>query len=151
GLAARRAAAFVFFSTEYVFDGRGGPYSEEDAVAPISVYGRSKLEGERAVMAANARSLVVRTTAVYGPWLQVTNFVYHLRRRAAEGKRMKVPTDQRSSPTYNVDPAAATVELVERNARGVVHVAGPDVIDRYAFALIACEVFGLDADVLLPV
>src|SRR5262249_59213988 len=61
GLAARRAAAFVFFSTEYVFDGRGGPYSEEDAVAPISVYGRSKLEGERAVMAANARSLVVRT------------------------------------------------------------------------------------------
>src|SRR5262245_28146345 len=150
-LAAKRNAAFVFFSTEYVFDGRQGPYGEDDPVAPLSVYGRSKLDGERAVMAANPRALVVRTTVVYGPEPQGKNFVYQLRRRIAAGETMKVPADQRSSPTFNVDLATATVELVERACCGVVHVAGPSVIDRYAFARLACDVFGLDASLVIPV
>jgi len=150
-LAAERGAAFVFFSTEYVFDGRDGPYGEDDPVAPLSVYGRSKLDGERAVMAANARALVVRTTVVYGPEPQGKNFIYQLRRRAAAGEPLKVPADQRSSPTFNVDLAAATIDLVERAARGVVHVAGPSVIDRYAFARMACDVFALDARLVVPV
>jgi dTDP-4-dehydrorhamnose reductase len=150
-LAAERDAAFVFFSTEYVFDGRGGPYGEDDPVAPLSVYGRSKLEGERAVVAAKARALVVRTTVVYGPEPQGKNFVYQLLGRAAAGEPLKVPVDQRSSPTFNIDLAAATVELVERATHGVVHVAGPALIDRYAFARLACEVFDLDAGFLVPV
>jgi len=150
-LAAKRGAAFVFFSTEYVFDGRGGPYAEDDPVAPLSVYGRSKLDGERAVMAANPRALVVRTTVVYGPEPQGKNFIYQLRRRLAAGETVKVPADQRSSPTFNVDLATATVELVERAGRGVVHVAGPSVIDRYAFARQACDVFELDVSLVVPV
>jgi len=150
-LAAERSAAFVFFSTEYVFDGRAGPYAEDDPVAPLSVYGRSKLDGERAVMAANVRSLVVRTTVVYGEEPQGKNFIYQLRRRAAAGETSKVPADQRSSPTFNVDLATATVELVERATRGVVHVAGPSVIDRYAFARMACDVFELDTRLVVPV
>ena len=150
-LASERGATFVFFSTEYVFDGRSGPYGEDHPVAPLSVYGRSKLDGERAVVAANPRALVVRTTVVYGPEPQGKNFVYQLLRRAAAGEPLKVPADQRSSPTFNVDLAAATVELVERTTHGVVHVAGPVVMDRYAFARLACEVFGLDAGFLVPV
>jgi len=150
-LAAERGATFVFFSTEYVFDGRGGPYGEDDPVAPLSVYGRSKLDGERKVVAANPRALVVRTTVVYGPEPQGKNFVYQLLRRAATGEPLKVPADQRSSPTFNADLAAATVELVERETHGVVHIAGPLVMDRYAFARIACDVFGLAASFLVPV
>src|SRR5207245_8760228 len=88
-LAAERGAVFVFFSTEYVFDGRAGPYAEDDPVAPLSVYGRSKLDGERAVMAANVRSLVVRTTVVYGEEPQGKNFIYQLRRRHAAGEPAK--------------------------------------------------------------
>jgi dTDP-4-dehydrorhamnose reductase len=150
-LAAKRGAAFVFFSTEYVFDGRDGPYGEDDPVTPLSVYGRSKLDGERAVMAANPRALVVRTTVVYGPEPQGKNFIYQLRRRIAAGETVKVPADQRSSPTFNVDLANATVELVERACGGVVHVAGPSVIDRYAFARLACDVFDLDVGLVVPV
>jgi dTDP-4-dehydrorhamnose reductase len=149
--AVERGAGFVYFSTEYVFDGAGGPYGEDDRVNPLSVYGRSKLEGERAALAANPRTLVVRTTVVYGPEPQGKNFVYQLLHRARRGEPMRVPTDQRSSPTYNPDLAAATVELAERGVTGVVHVAGPEVVDRHAFARLACEVFDLDPGFLEPV
>jgi dTDP-4-dehydrorhamnose reductase len=143
--AAGRGAGFVYFSTEYVFDGTAGPYAEDDPVHPESVYALSKLEGERRVVAENPRAIVIRTTVVYGPERQGKNFVYQVLRRARNGEPIRVPNDQRSSPTYNVDLAAATVELIERDFRGVLHVAGPDVLDRHAFALEVCRVFGLDA------
>lgn len=146
-----RGAGFVYYSTEYVFDGTSGPYGEDDPVRPISVYGRSKLEGERGVRVANARALVLRTTVVYGPDPQGKNFVYQLLRRLRAGERVGVPVDQVSSPTYNVDLAAATVELIEKNVAGVLNVAGSDVLDRYAFARLACEIFDLDARLLEPV
>ena len=148
--AAARAAGFVYYSTEYVFDGVAGPYAEEDPVRPLSVYGASKLEGERAVQAANPRTVVVRTTVVYGPEPQGKNTVYQLLRRLRAGEPMRVPADQVTSPTYNVDLAAASVELVEHGASGVFHVAGETVIDRYAFALHAGKVFELDTGLLEP-
>ena len=149
--AAERGAGIVFYSTEYVFDGERGPYAEDDPVRPLSVYGRSKLEGERAVGEANPRAVIVRTTVVYGPEPQGKNFVYQLLRRGRAGERMRVPDDQVSSPTCNVDLAAASVELTEREIRGVYHVAGPEVLDRHAFARLVCRVFGLEAALLDPV
>jgi len=148
-LAAARAArdagaGFAFYSTEYVFDGASGPYAEDDAANPLSVYGRSKWEGERAVLAEVPRALAIRTTVVYGPERQAKNFVYQLIRHCRRGQPMRVASDQVSSPTYNVDLAQATVELCERDARGVYHLAGDGILDRYAFALIACKVFELD-------
>jgi dTDP-4-dehydrorhamnose reductase len=149
--AARQGAGVLFYSTEYVFDGTAGPYGEDDPVNPLSVYGRSKLEGERAVLAENRRAVVVRTTVVYGPEPQGKNFVYQLRRLAQAGERMRVPIDQVSSPTYNADLAAASVELAERDLRGVYHVAGREILDRHAFARLACQAFGLDATLIEPV
>jgi len=149
--AAERGAGIVFYSTEYVFDGERGPYAEDDPVRPLSVYGRSKLEGERAVVEANPRALIVRTTVVYGPEPQGKNFVYQLLRRGRADERMRAPNDQVSSPTYNVDLAAASVELAERGLAGVYHIAGPEVLDRHAFARLACREFGLDEAMLTPV
>jgi dTDP-4-dehydrorhamnose reductase len=143
--AAKRGAGFVYFSTEYVFDGEAGPYDEDDPVHPQSVYALSKLEGERRAIEENPRTIVVRTTVVYGPERQGKNFVYQVLRRARAGEPVRVPNDQRSSPTYNVDLAAATVELIERDFRGVLHVAGPVVLDRHAFARQVCAAFDLDA------
>ena len=149
---ARRAGAgFVYYSTEYVFDGERGPYAEDDPARPLSVYGQSKWEGERAVLADLERALVVRTTVVYGPDRQEKNFVYQLIRNCRSGQPMRIPADQVSSPTYNVDLASATVELCERDLRGVFHLAGDGVLDRYAFARLACEVFALDPARLEPV
>ena len=149
--AAKRGAGFVYFSTEYVFDGTAGPYAEDAPVHPLSVYGRSKLEGERQIAAENPRCAIIRTTVVYGPEPQGKNFVYQMLGRVRAGETIQVPRDQVSSPTYNVDLAAATVELIEGDFRGVVHVAGPVVLDRYALALEVCAAFGLDARLVKPV
>src|SRR5262245_45415777 len=149
--AAERGAGIVYFSTEYVFDGEGGPYAEDDPVRPISTYGRSKLEGEDSVRRTNPRAVIARTTVVYGPEPQGKNFVYQLLRRGRAGEPMRAPADQVSSPTYNVDLAAASVELAERDFCGVYHIAGPDLLDRHAFARLVCRMFGLNEGSLAPV
>jgi dTDP-4-dehydrorhamnose reductase len=150
--AARHAGAgFVFFSTEYVFDGERGPYAEDDPARPLSQYGLSKWEGERAVLAEIPRAIVVRTTVVYGPDRQEKNFVYQLIRNCRSGQPMRIPADQISSPTYNADLTAATVELCERDLCGVYHLAGDGILDRFAFARLACQIFALDPSHLTPV
>jgi dTDP-4-dehydrorhamnose reductase len=143
-VASRRRTPFVFYSTEYVFDGTSGPYGESDRVRPLSVYGRSKLAGEEAVLAAHAGALVIRTTVVYGLDAQAKNFVYQVLRRGRAGERMRVPADQRSSPTYVEDLVEVSLTLVDKQAHGVVHVVGPEVLDRHAFAGEVCRVFALD-------
>lgn len=119
----RRAAALgaplVVFSTDYVFDGRkAAPYVESDAPAPLSAYGRSKLESERAV---GEEAWIVRSSWLFGP--DGHNFVRTMLRLAAEQEVVAVVDDQRGCPTYAVHLAAAVRELVELE-RGIWHVAG---------------------------
>ena len=144
-------AGFVFYSSDYVFDGVAGPFSENDTPRPLSVYGRSKHEGERAVLVACRRAVVIRTSVVYGPERQEKNFVYQLIRACRAGQPFRPAVDQRASPSYNPDVAAASVELCERELLGLWHVAGSEVLDRYAFALLTCKEFGLDASRLTAV
>jgi len=144
-------ARTVYYSTEYVFDGKNGPYSETDEARPVSVYGRSKLEGERAVLEADPQALVIRTTVVYGPETSGKNFAYRLAARVLAGEAMEVPRDQISSPTYGRDLARASTMLVEKGTTGVVNVAGGEVVDRAAFALRVVRAAGLDAGFIEPV
>lgn len=144
-------AGFVYYSSDYVFDGVGGPFGEDDAPHPLCVYGRSKHEGEQAVQAACRRAVIIRTSVVYGPERQEKNFVYQLIRACREGREFRLASDQRASPSYNPDVAKASVELCERGLLGLWHVAGPEVLDRYAFAALVCKEFGLDASRLSAV
>ena len=148
--AARAGAGFVYYSSDYVFDGVGGPYAEDAPPRPLGVYGQSKWEGEQAVLGALERALVVRTSVVYGPERQEKNFVYQLIRACRGGQGFRPAVDQRASPSYNVDVAAATVECCEREERGIWHLAGADTIDRMAFARLICRVFDLDGSRLTP-
>lgn len=147
---ARLGAALVYYGTDYVFGEHGGPYAETDPTGPLGVYGASKLEGERRVLAACPEALILRTNVVFGPEPQGKNFVYQLIKALGSGRPLTVPTDQLSSPTYNRDLARASVELVEGLERGVWNVAGPEVVDRATFARMAAAVFGLDAGGLKP-
>ena len=149
--AQRRNLPFVYFSTEYVFDGSAehpGPYPEQDERRPLSVYGRSKLAGEEAVCKACPCALVLRTTVVYGPDARQKNYLYSLMRNLATGTRMRVPEDQVSTPTYNLDLIAAAMGLVECGASGVFHVCGPEVLGRLEFARRIAEELGLDGSLL---
>jgi dTDP-4-dehydrorhamnose reductase len=149
--ARRRGLPFVYFSTDYIFDGLAenpGPYAEDAPPNPLSVYGRSKLMGERGVHDAHPEALVIRTTVVYGPDDRQKNYIYSLMRNLSTGTVMRVPQDQISTPTYNRDLAQATLGLVDAGARGVFHVAGPELSGRLEFAQQAAAALGLDASLL---
>jgi dTDP-4-dehydrorhamnose reductase len=151
---AARHIPFVFFSTDYVFDGSNenpGPYSEDALTNPLSVYGRTKLEGERAILSAHPDALILRTNVVYGPDRQRKNFLYTLRRLLTAGTTMRVPTDQLSTPTYNEDLATATLALANAGHTGLFHISGRELLSRYDFALLACEVLQLDASLIQPI
>ena len=135
----------VFFSTDHVFDGDEPSYREADAVHPLSMYARSKMEAEDAIREAiPAQHLIIRTGWLYGPDLQRRNFVVRLIDRVRAGEDVDVPSDQWGSPTYTDDLARAAGFLVERAEAGTFHATGPELIDRVALALRVCERFELD-------
>ncbi|HEX5164945.1 MAG TPA: dTDP-4-dehydrorhamnose reductase [Thermomicrobiales bacterium] len=134
---ARAAAAcdaqLVYVSTNFVFDGtKPDPYHECDDPAPISVYGHSKLAGEREVLAATNRSFVVRTAMVYAATGR--NFVLTMRRLMADRDRLTVVNDQFGNPTYAPDLAAGIVQLVERAPFGVYHMTNAGTASWYEWA-----------------
>jgi dTDP-4-dehydrorhamnose reductase len=109
--ARRLGAGIVQFSTDYVFDGaKPSPYVETDAPAPLNVYGRTKLEGERAVIASGARYLILRTSWVYAA--RGRNFLNTILRLAAERPELRVVDDQRGSPTSANAIAAGVATLL---------------------------------------
>lgn len=129
--AARRGAPVIHISTDYVFDGRkDSPYVETDPPNPLTVYGRSKLEGEAAVASANPRHVILRTAWIHSPFGR--NFVSAMLARARNGERLQVVDDRWGSPTY-APHLAETILGVARalaagkdcdNLWGVYHAAG---------------------------
>lgn len=145
-----RFCKFVYYSSEYVFDGEKGPYSEIDSPTPMTIYGRSKLQGEKNILSVNPYSLILRTTVVYGPELNGKNFVASLRKKLTQDQSVKVACDQVSSPTYNQDLAARTLDLIKLKKHGIWNVVGPELMDRASFAFLAAEIFNLDKKLIIP-
>jgi dTDP-4-dehydrorhamnose reductase len=131
--AARAGAEMVHISTDYVFDGRkGAPYTELDRADPLSVYGRSKYEGELLVMAAHPTACVLRTAWLYGEY--GNNFVKAILKAADRGGPLKVVADQVGSPTWTRHLARAIGELIQTPVRGLFHVANAGACSRFEFA-----------------
>jgi dTDP-4-dehydrorhamnose reductase len=129
---ARQGARLVQISTDFVFDGqKQEPYAEDDAVAPLSAYGRSKREGEEAALGAPA-SLVVRSSWLFGRggW----NFIEAILKQVEGGKRrLTVVTDQRGRPTATTDLAEAILALLEAGATGIYHFANRGEVSWFEF------------------
>jgi dTDP-4-dehydrorhamnose reductase len=148
--AARVGARFVYFSTDYVFDGLAGPYSEDSPSDPLSVYGQAKRDAELALaQELGDKQLTIRTSWVFGPEGQGKNFAYQLLRSLNERKPVVCPSDQISSTSYGPDVARAVVSLVEQGASGLVHVAGPEVMGRVEFARAIARAFDCDQDLIV--
>lgn len=147
----RLGAKHVFFSSDYVFDGAAGPYSEEDPPSPRSVYGRTKLAAEQLIRELAPDHLIIRTTVVYGWEHQGKNFVTRLLQNLQQGQDVRVPEDQVGSPTYVPNLAQAVRELVQEGKRGTYNLAGCQLADRYDFALAVARAFGLRGDLIRPV
>jgi dTDP-4-dehydrorhamnose reductase len=145
-------ARLVHLSTEYVFDGRAGPYGEDDPPNPLGVYARTKLESEGEVAARCPDWAVARTTVLYGYARNVRpNFVLWLLERLAVGQSVRVVADQIGSPTLADNLAEMVLALAESGSSGIYHTVGASRLDRYTFARLAAETFDLDPNLIAPV
>jgi dTDP-4-dehydrorhamnose reductase len=146
--AAEAGAVVIHLSTDYVFSGdAGGEYAETDATGPQNVYGLSKLEGERAVAAANPRHVILRTAWVYSPFGK--NFVRTMLTLASQRERVRVVADQRGNPTAAADIADGILRMAKTIAGGelaehygIFHLAGEGSTD---WAGLARHVFATSA------
>ena len=137
------------FSSEYVFDGKDGPYRESDGVAPLNVYGMQKVALEE-LARSSPRHLVLRVSGVFGEEPRRKNFVWQLVDRLRGGGTFDVPSDQVITPTDAASLGTAVVELLDRRAFGTFHAAGPDVMSRVEFARLVARAFGLPAAKIVP-
>lgn len=134
-LCAEYGSRLVYVSTDYVFDGSGGAPWREDTgrLRPLNVYGRSKLEGERAVTALTGRAFIVRTAWLFGS--HGKNFVDTMLRLGAERGELRVVDDQTGSPTYTKDLARLLADMAGSDAYGVYHaVSAGGYVSRRVFA-----------------
>ena len=140
-------ARLVHFSTDYVFDGLARhPYTEDDPTHPLGAYAVSKLVGELYAQAYLDRTLVVRTSGVFGPGGLATapgNFVELMLRLAGSRNPIRVVEDHFASPTFAPWLAARTVDLVDRNLEGVFHIGGGTPTSWFEFARIIFQVAGV--------
>ena len=146
----RHGARLVQLSTDYVFDGTASiPYSEDSPISPLSVYGRSKAEGEHLVLAAQPSALVLRTSWLYG--VHGPNFVSAILAAAARENTLRVLTDQHGQPTWTVDVARQVRAAVAAGIPGgIYHATNAGQATRFEFAQEILRLAGLDPERVEP-
>ena len=149
-LAKEYGTKLIQYSTDFVFDGRGDrPYRTDDAPNPISAYGASKLLGETRLQENDPPGwIIIRTAWLFGP--QGNCFPKTMVKFAQSGRPLRVVNDQMGSPTYTLDLVDATLNLIDRNAKGIFHVTNSGVTSWYDFAAASLQEFGVEGD-LAPV
>src|SRR5215207_3050927 len=143
--AAKVYAKVIYPSTDYVFNGEGGPYGESHDPDPINAYGRTKLAGERATALVNGQSFIVRTSWLFGP--HGGNFVETMLRLGQGGGPVVVVHDQVGCPTYTGHLAVGLLRLIDSASYGIHHMSGEGSCSWYEFAL---EIFRRSAPIKLP-
>lgn len=139
----------IHFSTDYIFDGKKGPYSEIDIPNPVSFYGRSKLASENAITASGINYCIIRTMVLFGVGKNVKpNFALWLIDKLNKGIPVNIVDDQIGCSTIVDDLAYGTLKIIEQEKSGVYNISGRDVESRYDFTLKLCDVFGFDKNLV---
>jgi dTDP-4-dehydrorhamnose reductase len=147
-------ARLVQVSTDFVFNGKRGPYDEGARPDPINYYGRTKLAGENAVReAGRANWAIVRTVLLYGTGrdLSRSNIVLWVADQLSAGEPLHIVEDQYRTPTHVDDLAAGIERLLHHEQTGIYHVSGADFVSIYDLACSVAEAFGRDASLIEPV
>jgi len=151
-LSRNQGAHLIHYSTDYIFDGTKGPYSENDLARPLGYYGKSKLASENTIKSLFSDYTIIRTCVLYGYGIQVKkNFFLWVYENLKSNKKINVVTDQYNNPTLAEDLAKGTRLVVENSAMGVYHMAGKKYLSRYEFAREIAEAFNLNSELIIPI
>ena len=138
-------AKLLYVSTDFIFDGSAGPYSEEDQPKPLNYYGSTKLSAETEVMESGLHWAIARTVLVIGNAVGTrSNIISWVKDKLGKGERIKVVNDQFRTPTFTEDLAKGILLILEKNARGIYHISGKDLLTPYDIALKTAAHFRLD-------
>jgi len=138
----------VYVSTDYVFDGNSGMYYEDSVPNPLSVYGKSKLEGEKMIQTFSSDWCIARTSTPFGLHPTKKSFPIWVIENLQKQKQIDVLTDQFTSPTYVPSLSRMLIEISERHLTGIIHVASASKISRYEMAKLVSDKLGLDGKLL---
>jgi dTDP-4-dehydrorhamnose reductase len=141
---------FVFISTDFVFDGIEGSYSEDAELNPISFYGKTKQEGERLVSLAKIPWAIVRTCLVYGNVFSGsrTNIISWVIENLENNKPIRVVSDQFRTPTYVEDLAKGILLIIQQKATGIYHISGNEILTPYEIAQQTAHFLGLNSGLI---
>ena len=138
----------VYVSTDYVFDGNLGMYKEDDVANPLGFYGKSKLEGEKAVQNFSANWCIARTSTPFGLHPTKKSFPMWVIENLQKQKQIDVLIDQFTSPTYIPNLSRMLIEISERRITGIINTAGASKISRYQMASMVSDKLNLDGTLL---
>jgi len=142
-------AHFIHFSTDYIFDGKQGPYSENDIPNPINYYGKSKLAAENVCHATGINYSILRTNVVYGHTsYNHGDFVQWVVNKLEAGKPFRVVDDQYGNPTFTDDIGLAVLKIIDKKREGIYNIAGSDYCSRLEFAKTIAQVYQYDASLI---
>ncbi len=143
----------VHISTDFIFDGENGPYMETDEPNPVNYYGLSKLKAEQVLLESGVSCAILRTMLLYGvtPGMSRSNILLWAKKSLEEGQNIRVVKDQVRCPTLAEDLANATISAVMRNATGVFHISGAEMLTIYELALRIAKYWKLDESLIAPI
>jgi dTDP-4-dehydrorhamnose reductase len=142
----------VHISTDYIFDGKNGPYDEEAIPNPVSFYGRSKLAAENAVFASGINAAIVRTMVLFGVGQNVKpNFAVWLINKLTAKEKVNIVDDQIGNSTIVDNLAFGILKVIESEQSGIFNIAGKDIESRLDFTYKLCEVFGFDKGLIIKI
>ncbi len=145
-------ARIVHISTDYIFDGKDGPYAEDEKPNPLGYYARTKLASENALKLSGVLHTILRTNVLYGADSNgKTGFVRWLVNALRDGKDVRIVTDQVNNPTFVDDLVQAISKVIEYNKTGIYNIGGKDFLSRFEFSEIIADYFGLDKNLIKPI
>lgn len=141
----------IYLSTDAVFDGKlNKKYIENDEPNPINYYGKTKLEAERIILNSSKNNVILRTSVIYG-WHKKSRFTNWIIQSLTDNKVVDPYVDQYNTPTLVDDLAKAIMKIIDLRISGLYHATGKTCLNRYEFALILADKFGLDKNLVKPV
>lgn len=145
-------ARIIHMSTDYIFDGKEGPYAENEKPHPLGYYARTKLASENALKMSGILYTILRTNVLYGAdSTSKTGFVRWLVNSLRDGKDVRIVTDQINNPTFVDDLVQAINKVIEYNKTGIYNIGGKEFLSRFEFSEIIADYFGLDKSLIKPI